>query len=321
VKWVSRYDGHRSFDSPGSIAVSPDGSKVYVVGARPDAAGRLDYATIAYSARTGGTVWSRRYDGPAGLDDSPSDVFAASGAVFVSGSSFGSDATWGDFATVAYAQGNGTRLWVRRADGPAHGYDFVHAVDGSLDGSRVFVTGESDDRTGSGSSFSTVTYRGSTGERLWTRRYAKGSRSFALAGDATSDGSALYVTGVVTTTSANDFATIGYDGSTGERLWVRRYSSPGANTDTPLGVVVDPAATTVYVTGASYRGSDTGEDVTTFAYEASTGSTVWSRFYTSADANTDVGNAICVSPDGSQVFVAGSFDSSSPDLLTLAYTG
>lgn len=314
--WSRRHHGGAA-----ALAVSPDGATVLVVGSAPSTNDTSDYATLAYDARTGATIWARRYDGPAGLDDAASAVFATAGTVFVTGSSFGSDATWGDYATIAYDSTDGSRRWVRRLDGPGHGYDFAHAVVGSTDASRVFVTGESANRLGSDSDFATIAYDGITGERLWTRRYGTHLVSYALDADATGNGSVVFVTGsLFRAASAGDFGTIAYDGATGARIWAKRYSSPGVWNDTALAIMVNAAATSVYVTGLSHRGS-TGEDVTTFAYDASTGSRVWSRFFSSADAQTDVGRALDVSPDGAAVYVGGSVSSSSADYITLAYVG
>ncbi len=296
--WIRRHRGGAT-----AVTVSPDGSKVFVVGSPPDAAGYLDYATLAYDAQTGATVWARRYDGPAGLLDRASAVFATRDTVFVTGSGYGSDATWGDYGTVAYDATNGTRRWVRRYDGPAHGYDIANAVTGSADGSRVFVTGSSENRTRTSRVFATVAYGGSTGERLWTRRYGTGAPGSV---DATADGSAVFVTGtIVLGSSGDDFATIGYDGATGAELWVRGYSSPDINQDNAESIVVNPSGTKIYVTGRTYRGSTTGVDIATFAYGAATGSTLWSRFYSSAGEQTDNGASVDVSPDGSAVFVGG----------------
>ncbi len=312
---------HRGVPVAGATAleVSPDGSKVFVVGSAPDG-NSSDYATLAYDARTGATIWARRYDGPAGLEDNALAVFAAAGRVFVTGWSVGFDATLADYATIAYRATTGRRFWVRHYDGPAHGYDFANTVVASTDGSRVFVTGDSADREQTTDDFATLAYDGSTGKRLWVRRFGTVGRSSAFAADAPGDGSRVYVTGISeTAATGGDAATIAYDGATGSRLWVNRYTGPGAHFDNSESIVVNPAATAVYVTGVSDRGSGTGGDVLTLAYDASTGSTEWSRFFTSADGHFDSGHSVDVSPDGSQVFVGGHMNSARADYLTLAF--
>ncbi|SRR6266567_1305911 len=64
--WLARYDGGSDgYDAAHAMAVSPDGSTVFVTGDswRIRATGR-DYATVAYSTATGRRLWVRRYSGP-----------------------------------------------------------------------------------------------------------------------------------------------------------------------------------------------------------------------------------------------------------------
>ncbi|HEX6933395.1 MAG TPA: hypothetical protein VF162_14715, partial [Streptosporangiaceae bacterium] len=75
--WVARYPAGGKFfsgGSPHSIAVSPDGTMVFVTGQRLNNAGGSDYATVAYRAATGAQVWAARYNGPAGHEDSAVSV-------------------------------------------------------------------------------------------------------------------------------------------------------------------------------------------------------------------------------------------------------
>src|SRR4029077_16123165 len=98
-----------------SVAVSPDGSKVFVTGSSRGTS-LYDYATIAYQAATGDPLWTRRYGHPS------QDIAVAVAAnprkntVYVTGSSFGG-ATHRDIATVAYNGTTGAPVWVKRFDG------------------------------------------------------------------------------------------------------------------------------------------------------------------------------------------------------------
>jgi DNA-binding beta-propeller fold protein YncE len=108
--WAARYGGTGS-DVGEAVAVSPDGTRVYV--AATSGNGRVscggdvegtDYATIAYDAFTGARVWAARYSGLAPQHpDAPGDVAVSpDGAlVFVSGiSDDGCNAS--DVATLSY---------------------------------------------------------------------------------------------------------------------------------------------------------------------------------------------------------------------------
>jgi DNA-binding beta-propeller fold protein YncE len=46
--WASRYHGPAGHSDAAALAVSPDGTKVFVTGATENGASRWDYATVAY---------------------------------------------------------------------------------------------------------------------------------------------------------------------------------------------------------------------------------------------------------------------------------
>src|SRR5947207_1760071 len=71
-RWVSRFNGSASReDGAAALAVSLDGSTVYVTGSSRDrdSRGGDNYATVAYDAATGTQLWLTGYNGPAGGDD------------------------------------------------------------------------------------------------------------------------------------------------------------------------------------------------------------------------------------------------------------
>jgi hypothetical protein len=96
--WVDRY-APEGRGIANSLAVSPDGSKVFVAGftADPDFG---NYATIAYRAASGARLWTASYNGPASTADAANAVAATSTRVFVTGTTnIGPHA---DYATIAY---------------------------------------------------------------------------------------------------------------------------------------------------------------------------------------------------------------------------
>src|SRR5207248_1383104 len=89
--------------------------------------------------------------------------------VFVTGES-GSGGGVTDAETIAYDTSTGTALWKQRYDGPASGSDDGVALQVSPDGTRVFVTGDSEG-VGSGDDYVTVAYDTVTGHQGWAARY------------------------------------------------------------------------------------------------------------------------------------------------------
>jgi hypothetical protein len=95
--WVVRYRPENVGGIAESLAVS--GTKVFVTGFVTREA-RSDYATIAYRAATGATLWTANYNGPAGIGDAAFAIAATPALVFVTGvSDIGPRS---DYATIAY---------------------------------------------------------------------------------------------------------------------------------------------------------------------------------------------------------------------------
>jgi DNA-binding beta-propeller fold protein YncE len=143
--WVARYDGPLGLqDVANNLGVSPDGTKVFVTGSstgQPSGcefigAGKrptgppvqdlpcFDYATIAYDAVTGASLWVKRFDGPKSLNDEARALGVSPDGtkVFVSGASESVQQN-DDFATVAYSAATGNQLWVKRYGSAGPGED------------------------------------------------------------------------------------------------------------------------------------------------------------------------------------------------------
>jgi WD40 repeat protein len=280
--WARRYNGPgNAIDEAEALALSPGGSSVFVTGFSFGSASRFDYATVAYDASTGATLWVKRYDRSddeaRALEVSPDGT-----TVFVTGGSYGS-ATSLDYATVAYDASTGAKLWARRYNGPLSSQDEANALDVSADSSSVFVTGYSYGLTQS-ADYATVAYDASTGAKLWVSRYREPSNeneepAGAQAVAVSPDGSSVFVTGRNrSTTTANDYATVAYEAATGAKLWARRYSPAADSQDAASALVVSPDGSRVFVTGSS-SGSSGLSDYATVGYDASTGAKLWARRY------------------------------------------
>ena len=316
-QWVARLTGQSAtaLNHVVGLAVSPDGSRVFITGDvyNPSTGGEL--RTVAYDASTGTELWTT--DGPA------SDVRASAlrlspdgSTVFVVGSSNG------DYLTVAYDAATGARVWKKRYKDPIGGNfgNEAGAFGVSPDGSTVFVTGASDD--GVWTDYATVAYKASTGRHLWTARYGGSAKDAARALSVSPDSSAVFISGFSVSQTSLDIETVGYNAATGRELWKRRYDGPAHHEDQANAMAVSPDGSQVYVTGFS-DASNRRRDFVTLAYGAKTGTQRWTRRYDGPGEWDDNAKAISVSPDGSRIYVAGyrtGHRSFSRDAETIAYS-
>jgi hypothetical protein len=236
--------------------------------------------------------------------------------VFVTGDSrVGGFAADADYATVAYDASTGTKLWVKRYDGPHHNYDVAVAASVSPDGSAVFVTGKS--KGSPDFDYATVAYKAATGRRMWVARY-DGPRSDADEAHAIAsspDGARVVVTGMsVGSTTGRDFATVAYDATTGEQQWVGRFTGPKQATDRAKSVAFSDDSSTVFVAGDKAGGS-AHLNYATVAYDAAAGTRLWADVYDGPASSVDSATAVVTA--GSLVVVTGFAATAS---LTFAYT-
>ena len=148
--WTQTFSSRKA-GSPAALAVSPDGSEVFVtgqVGGQPVAVPYGEYGTVAYNAATGTQLWKALYRGP-GSGGGASDIAVSpdGSEVFVTGENSSAGFTGHplglpQYATVAYGSGTGTRAWLARYGDVAKGASYANSIAVSPDGSEVFVTGQ-----------------------------------------------------------------------------------------------------------------------------------------------------------------------------------
>jgi DNA-binding beta-propeller fold protein YncE len=293
--WAARFHGNAQRNIPVAVAASPDGATVYVTGTTNPA--NSHFSTVAFNAATGAQRWAatfygRGYSQPAAVAVSPDGS-----KVFVTGYTTLPGACCPDqFVTIAYDAVTGARLWV------AHAFNIVHlgsvatTLAVSPDGSTVFAAGVA------GKNPVLVAYDAATGAQRWLSRY-----QVPLGGGGTTegvavspDGTMVFLTGSFRQPPAGPkFATVAYDAATGAQLWAQTAKGSTVSRD----IAVSPNGSAVYVSGWVTQASGASV-VTTFAYAAATGTPLWAKDYRGLQAS-NVANAITVSPDGSQVFLAG----------------
>jgi hypothetical protein len=228
--------------------------------------------------------------------------------------------------TAGQAAVPGMQLWVRRYNSAGNGYDAAYSVAVSPAGGTVFVTGGNPGISGSG--YVTVAYNAATGAQRWVRRYngPGNGRDRAQSVAVSPAGGTVFVTGDSTgIRSGADYATVAYNAATGARRWITRYNGPANGSDFAQSVAVSPVGGTVFVTGASYRKSNTNPDYATVAYNAATGAQRWVRRYNGPGNGYDYATSVAVSPGGGTVYVTGysqrTAGSEEPDYATVAYSG
>ncbi|MFU8854841.1 S8 family serine peptidase [Micromonospora sp. SL1-18] len=323
--WTDRYDGSASSsDVARAMELSPDGDAMFVTGESPGSGTGTDMATIAFDPTTGDRRWEARYDGPGSGSDAGYGIgVSPNGAtIYVTGPSMGIDKKT-KYATVAYDAATGKKRWEARYDGPGTGDDAALALDVSPDGAVIVVTGLSDDVW---NDYATVAYDAATGHQLWVSRYDGPANltDTALSVKFAPDGATVHITGYSRPASGvandSDYATIAYRATTGEELWVARYSGPvTGGSDLAQDLQVSPDSSKVFVTG--YSAGKNRDDAATIAYDRATGDELWVARYDGPARGIDMGFALDVSPDGSAVYVTGRSAGigSKDDYVTIAY--
>jgi hypothetical protein len=188
------------------VAVSPDGTAVYVTGQSwGGQAPAWDYATVAYNATTGAQQWVKRYNGPGNAYDLASSVAVSpsSGTVYVTGQSAGTS-TGADYATIAYTAATGAQQWINRYNDTGNGTDIATSLAVNPASGTVYVTGQS---AASGLyDYATVAYT-TAGTQQWVKRPI-GSVLYASSVAVSPTTGTVAVTG----SSTGDYTTTAYQG-------------------------------------------------------------------------------------------------------------
>jgi hypothetical protein len=322
--WLASYNsGFRFDDRPQAMAVSPDGTKVFVTGGSPSVG---TSATVAYNAATGAQLWVKRWFNLAGRAIT---VSPDSSKVFITGNdagTYGTSPTNADYVTIAYQASTGIRLWTATWAGPDGLNDGANAIGVTPDGTQVIVTGYNTTNE-RGTEWLTVAYSAATGAQLWFNPFnaAVGAFEDTTADLAVSpDGSFVAVAGLGRdSATTGDITTIAYSPSTGAQLWLGSYRDPRGDVDTAAAVAVSPDSTKVFVTGSGVTGPS-HQSFETVAFDGATGTFQWATPY-DGPPDGEGGNfatSVAVSGDGSKVVVTGASQGNvwlGYDFATLAY--
>lgn len=269
VLWATRWDGWLAANWPNSIAVSPSGDTVYVVGPSPPSSSIWDPGPLlALDATTGNEVWWKGVMiGDSFVTTSPdgTTLLTAGGDVWWN-SLYGplSPSPIVDFQ--GWSAATGDQLWRTSFKGYwSESWSASLAV--SPDGMTVFFT-HWEGSSGGGTSAHEV----STGFAIWEAD--GGGSSIAVS----PDGASVFVTGESTVDA--------YDAALGDVIW----TADGGGTE----IVVHPGGSKVFVAGESGI----------FALDSTTGQRTWvSPFKFRGDDEDSL--SLAVSADGGTLFVSG----------------
>jgi WD40 repeat protein len=306
--WVTRYDGPgHGGDEGRAIVVSPDGSTVFVTGPSQGVTTGVDYATEALDAQTGAQLWLVRYNGTGDGDDVPVAIGVSpdGGTVYVTGSSEGTS-TGLDYATVAYDAGTGARVWTRRYVGPGAGADVPTGLAVAPDGSRVVVTGSSENGA-DGLDYLTESLNPATGAVQWVHRYdgsAHGDDT-ATAVAVSPDSGQVFVTGSrAIVGGGSDIYTQAYAAGTGVTQWAKQYNGATGTSASGETITVSPDSSLVYVAGWYHSGS-VNVNLQANAYATSDGTSAWQTHLEKGagpdQTIQDISEAI--SSDGAELYI------------------
>jgi hypothetical protein len=318
--WSNTYQAEGHYDRPNAITVSPDGNTVYATGASYNAnvlvATDRDLVTIAYNATTGQQLWRVRNVDPLVHDAGTDVITSRDGSQVYVVVNIAKDGGEIDWAAVAYRATDGLQLWRTTYTGVAPGnVNSPHGVAMSPGGDLVYITGESGGTAQFDSDYATVAYAtGGTqpGKQVWESRYDGVGQQFPdrAAGIAVDPDGRVIVTGDsisnFSTSVADDYATVAYDGVTGRQLWASRYSGPAGGIQFGMAVATSPMSHVAVVTGQSQPapGSQT-TNWATLGYDTVTGQQLWVQRLATPGYATEFPTAAAITPDGLTAVVTG----------------
>ncbi len=326
--WESRYNGNDSGDEftddrANAIAVDNAGS-VYVVGGSWGPGSIEHFATVRYDAATGKQVWDVRTSAGGGGFAAAGDVAVDNkGGVYVTGSSEkreGEEPTK-DFATIRYDAATGNQTWLSRYDGGENFEDGPAALTVDENGG-VYVTGSSikEPYNFASADYATVRYDATTGAQTWTQRYDGPANGEDRATDIEVDNKGdVFVTGWSEgINSSFDYATIRYEASSGEQVWITR--SGGIYEDRALDMAIDNDGV-LYVAGWMLRtSSEASADYAIVLYDPVSGAENNKLSYDSGGDASDEATAMTVDKAGNVYVTGASWGIGNYDFATIKYS-
>ena len=294
--WEDNYDREGDgWDSAWGMTVHDN--KVFSVGQTTSTAGGSAFAVRAYNAKNGALLWEDNYDREGSIWDAAYRAVAKDNRLFVVGQA-GATAGGNSFVVRAYDTSNGALLWQDNYDREGDLED--RAFDVVVEGSKVFVVGQTETAAGGGA-LTVRAYDASNGALLWQDNYDREGALADIAWEAAVKGGRLFVVGESETAAGGGAYTIrAYKTSNGQLLWEDNYDREGSFQDIGLNVAV--VGNAVYTTGTTETAN--GNALTVRAYNASNGNLLYEDYQT-PEASLQENWAIGIATEGDKVFVSG----------------
>jgi outer membrane protein assembly factor BamB len=304
--WAERYDGPaHQWDAFTQLAMSPDGSAVFITGESYSYDTSYDIETIAYDPASGAELWASRFDPVPGRAESPTDLVVSPDGqrLFVTGRTYFT----GDpdqLLVFAYDAKTGALLWSRLLGDPEDAYS-GQAIAVSPDGDVVFVTGTAN-RPDDNVNVITLAYDAADGATRWIRFFDGPDHDYDVAEaiQISPDGSQLFVVGFAGPINVDtDWLVLSYVPSSGRRLWVNRIDGPGHAVDIPFSAAVRHQGDRLFVSGfVTVQDHERGA---TMGLDTESGAVVWQRTMVGLADGFGWTHGVIASPDGSRVYVTG----------------
>lgn len=274
VQWIAEYSDPVFYQSAASAITVDASGNVYVTGSSGTGLGQLNnFLTIKYNS-SGVQQWTARYAGPENNDYAVALKVDDSGNVYVTGESYTISGFY-DIAIVKY-NSNGVQQWAQTWNGPGNYQDNPSAL--ALDNSdNIYITGYTIDANTT--SYVTVSFN-SSGQFRWASLYNPQDNYTSIANAIIVDHQGfVYVTGRShgLVNQYYSIATIKYDPSNGDSIWVRRSGGTASSVIWGYGIAVD-SDNHIYVSGAVNDPSLQNWEIGVIKYNSS-GDQIWSSAY------------------------------------------
>jgi hypothetical protein len=299
ILWIAN---HRVFDGPNDIALSADGSRVFIsglggFGGGAEGSGHVKAIIECYDAATGARLWTQHDTGNPGADDIAYDIVASrtTNRVYMAAGILNEQGYTTDLLLFVY---DGDGNLINETHHPTYGL-LPAGLAITPDDSRVFMVETNLDPV---NNTLTVAYD-ANGDEVWS------AQSFGVCTDTQFCSSQPWYFAPVTSspdsktayvamrfrgqTDTTGFALNAYDAATGSQKWIGHYDADLGTSGGGV-VVANPNGNEVYLAGAAISGA------LTLAFDAATGAQNWASLYPRGGAN-----GIAVTPDGSKVVTVG----------------